>query len=443
MPAAATPARTAVVDAAGHQLRADAAASYLRMLAAGMPAGGVDVFVRTMAQQQALYDAYRAGRGPIAAKPSPTAPHIDGRAMDLQTTRGGVYTPSAAHRWLTAGGDGSAKPKAGEKLRAHDYGWRRTVPSERWHFEYDRARDTKRAADLKARLAKLGYKDVKALQKAHGLAADGIDGPLTWAVLLGDPKPAPTPTPTPSPAPTVVSTLARVGTLNCGAWGKTSMTAKQIDALVDMIGRTKASILALTECPAWLRDHLRGDCPCKPGAHKAVGPASRWRVAIRVGHSQAILFDSHKWTYQAATKDEVEFGPTSYHGGMLVQFVRTTTKARVTVAAYHLPPNTVASSAYQIAALAKLIAKMPATGARVLAGDGADESGWAKGWDDSRTVAKKSITRDTPTYGKAIRDRIHVKGITVRGYIVVPHKGATDHNAVVAQIAIPAAPSPL
>ena len=129
MPAAATPARTAVVDAAGHQLRADAAASYLRMLAAGLPAGGVDVFMRTMAQQQALYDAYRAGRGPIAAKPSPTAPHIDGRAMDLQTTRGGAYRPSAAHRWLTAGGDGSSRPKAGEKLRAHDYGWRRSVPT--------------------------------------------------------------------------------------------------------------------------------------------------------------------------------------------------------------------------------------------------------------------------------------------------------------------------
>ena len=78
--ATATTIRTAVVDAAGNRLRADAAASYLRMLAAGMPAGGVDVFTRTLAQQAALYAAYKAGRGPIAAKPSPTAPHIDGRS---------------------------------------------------------------------------------------------------------------------------------------------------------------------------------------------------------------------------------------------------------------------------------------------------------------------------------------------------------------------------
>lgn len=34
------------VDSAGHQLRADAAASYLRMLADRMPANGVQVFRR-------------------------------------------------------------------------------------------------------------------------------------------------------------------------------------------------------------------------------------------------------------------------------------------------------------------------------------------------------------------------------------------------------------
>ena len=140
--------RTAPVDAAGHVLRADAAASYLRMIAAGMPAGGVDVFTRTMAEQETLYRRYLAGKGPIAARPVATAPHIDGRAIDLHTTTAGKYDPSPAHLWLTAGGDGSSKPKAGEKLRAHTYGWRRTVPSERWHFEYDRAADTKRAADL-------------------------------------------------------------------------------------------------------------------------------------------------------------------------------------------------------------------------------------------------------------------------------------------------------
>ena len=90
--------RTAVVDLAGHTLRADAAASYLRMIAAGMPAGGVDVFMRTMAEQETLYRRYLAGKGPIAARPVATAPHIDGRAIDLHTTTAGKYDPSPAHR---------------------------------------------------------------------------------------------------------------------------------------------------------------------------------------------------------------------------------------------------------------------------------------------------------------------------------------------------------
>lgn len=197
MPSSTT-ARTAVVDAAGHKLRADAAASYLRMLTAGMPAGGVDVFTRTMAEQQALYERYLRGAGPVAARPTTSAPHIDGRAIDLHTTTAGRYNPSDAHRWLTAGGDGSSKPKSGEKLQAHAYGWFRTVPSERWHFEYNRAKDTKRAADLAARLKALGYRTLPDFQTAHGLAADGGDGPLTWAVLLGNPTPKEEPVPTTS-----------------------------------------------------------------------------------------------------------------------------------------------------------------------------------------------------------------------------------------------------
>lgn len=171
-------------------LRGDAAASYLRMRAAGMPAGGVDVFSRTMAQQAELRRRYEAGLGPIAARPNANAPHIKGVAMDLQTTRNGRYTPSDAHRWLTHGGDGSSKPKPGEKLRCHAYGWRRTVPSERWHVAYDPARDTKAAADLAARLKALGHKDVKSFQRAAGLTPDGKPGPQTWTALLAA-QPAP------------------------------------------------------------------------------------------------------------------------------------------------------------------------------------------------------------------------------------------------------------
>ncbi|MFT4294915.1 MAG: peptidoglycan-binding domain-containing protein, partial [Micropruina sp.] len=186
----------------GGVLRGDAAASYLRMRADGMPAKGVAVFARTLAQQAVLRQRYLRGKGPLAAKPNKNAPHVRGVAMDLDTTGSdGRYQPSAAHRWLTRGGDGSKKPARGEKLAAHRYGWRRTVPSERWHFGYDPARDSKRAADLKSRLGKLGYPNLKAFQRAHDLVPDGKDGPLTWTALLTRAKPAKGARPAPRPAP--------------------------------------------------------------------------------------------------------------------------------------------------------------------------------------------------------------------------------------------------
>ena len=64
----------------GKQLRADAAASYLRMKEAGMvspsswPNNGIQVFRRTWAQQEAVYARYLKYRSPIAAKPSWSAP---------------------------------------------------------------------------------------------------------------------------------------------------------------------------------------------------------------------------------------------------------------------------------------------------------------------------------------------------------------------------------
>ena len=157
MPATITTTkRIFVVDTIGNTMRGDAAAAYLRAIAAGMPTGGVDVFQRTWEEQEAVYDAYLHHGGPVAAKPSWHAPHIDGRAFDTHTTTAGEYRPSEAHKWLTKGGDGSSKPKNGEKLRSHEYGFRRSVPSERWHFEYDPGADKHRAADLAGR-RRLGW----------------------------------------------------------------------------------------------------------------------------------------------------------------------------------------------------------------------------------------------------------------------------------------------
>lgn len=129
--------QTTKIDAAGHWLRSDAAASYARMLAAGMPTGGVAAAGRTWAQQAILYAAYRAGRGNLAAKPG-TSLHESGIALDV--TRG---TP--AQRWMTVGGD-PFKVTATGSIRANEFGWSRTVPSEAWHFSYDPTRDKHREA---------------------------------------------------------------------------------------------------------------------------------------------------------------------------------------------------------------------------------------------------------------------------------------------------------
>ena len=191
-------ASTFTINSKGQWLNGNAAASYTRVLAAGCPTGGISGkgAGRTRKEQEDLYRGW-INRWPgynLAAPPGRSL-HEKGDALDLETG-------TAAQRWMCAGGD-YHKVRAGEKLRAHAYGWYRTVPSEPWHFQYFPARDTRAAADLKARLSALGYSSVAAYQRARGLTADGKAGPLTWTRLLQDASarsaPKPTPTPTPSP----------------------------------------------------------------------------------------------------------------------------------------------------------------------------------------------------------------------------------------------------
>ena len=124
--------KTTKIDKAGHWLRADAAASFARMVDAGMPLGGVAAAGRSWAQQAALYAAYRSGLGNLAARPG-TSLHESGIALDM--TRG---TP--AQRWMTVGGDPWKVTPTGS-IRANEYGWSRSVPSEAWHFSYNPAKD--------------------------------------------------------------------------------------------------------------------------------------------------------------------------------------------------------------------------------------------------------------------------------------------------------------
>ena len=129
--------KTTKIDKAGHWLRADAAASFARMVDAGMPLGGVAAAGRSWAQQAALYAAYRSGLGNLAARPG-TSLHESGIALDM--TRG---TP--AQRWMTVGGDPFKVTPTGS-IRANEYGWSRTVPSEPWHFSYSPSKDKHREA---------------------------------------------------------------------------------------------------------------------------------------------------------------------------------------------------------------------------------------------------------------------------------------------------------
>lgn len=112
------PVRISVTRIDGKPVERHTAAAYLRMREAATRAG---VFLRivsgfrTMEHQQALYRAYRRGRGNLAALPG-NSNHQSGHALDLNTSTPGVL------RWLDR--------------HAREYGFRRTVPTESWHWEY-------------------------------------------------------------------------------------------------------------------------------------------------------------------------------------------------------------------------------------------------------------------------------------------------------------------
>jgi len=104
----------------GKELRSDAAAAYTRMHAAAARAGinlHLNSGFRSMAEQQELYRKYLNGTGNLAAKPG-YSNHQGGIATDINV--GGTGT--ATYKWLAA--------------HAAEYGFKRTVPSEPWHWEF-------------------------------------------------------------------------------------------------------------------------------------------------------------------------------------------------------------------------------------------------------------------------------------------------------------------
>lgn len=72
---------------------------------------------RSNEKQAALYEAWKAGEGNPAAKPG-YSNHQSGRAVDINL----LGVPKETYAWLTK--------------NASRFGFRRTVPSEPWHWEY-------------------------------------------------------------------------------------------------------------------------------------------------------------------------------------------------------------------------------------------------------------------------------------------------------------------
>jgi len=109
----------------GGQLREDAAEAFRAMHAAAA-AESVTLVVnssfRSMEAQERLYAEYQAGTGNLAARPG-YSNHQGGIAVDIQT--GGTGTK--VYAWLDR--------------NAARYGFKRTVASEPWHWEF-RPRET-------------------------------------------------------------------------------------------------------------------------------------------------------------------------------------------------------------------------------------------------------------------------------------------------------------
>lgn len=234
---------------------------------------------------------------------------------------------------------------------------------------------------------------------------------------------------TPPPAPGK-SIKIRVAGLNCldpnirqGDPVKLHpLTEDRKKALIKVTRSAHGDFYGLTEAPSKTRYALRDGMP---------GGRARWKVWER--GAQAIMFDADRWAYTSSQPVDLH----GYHGGVIATFTERATGIKVTVGVYHLPPNTLVHQDAQRGMLAEFLTEMrKRPGARIIIGDGMDDSGWAAGWDDVRVKAAASSTRNTPTYkGKSITDRAHSDSrtpIVWRGYNVLSAGVGSDHDLIVA-----------
>lgn len=224
-------------------------------------------------------------------------------------------------------------------------------------------------------------------------------------------------TPKPTPAPVGTDTKLWATTYNCldpRFGGKTSDDAKVIKAAA-------ASVYLLTEAPEAVRTAIR---------KSKTGGLARWKVWERI--SQAILFDSTKYSWTTSTK--VVFGPTSYHGAVIAILTHRATGRKVQFVALHLPPKSVATEAYRKGSLDKLMGKLDPKLPTIIGGDFNSESAatWAKPY--GLTAASTKATTDT---GRRI-DYLLIRGGQWTKAELHNPGAASDHLAVRAHAVIPA-----
>lgn len=98
------------------------AIAFLRMQLAAWEEAGVQFVLnsgwRSWDEQKALHLDFLAGKRKAVVDPPGESNHQDGRALDIESGNGS----NAAFKWLTA--------------NAARFGFKRTVKSEPWHWEY-------------------------------------------------------------------------------------------------------------------------------------------------------------------------------------------------------------------------------------------------------------------------------------------------------------------
>lgn len=173
----------------GQRVETHVQAAFQRLRAAFTARWGLDLMVssgtRTRAEQQALYSAYRAGRGNLAAAPGQSNHEEDGprgpRALDVRDSgadAGVTVVGTARSNWLRDNAGAHGFNHAG--LGFH--------PAEAWHIEFtgELVDGVTTAGGVTAAVPAQVVEDRQNwLNSARGehLTVDGINGPATAAAI--------------------------------------------------------------------------------------------------------------------------------------------------------------------------------------------------------------------------------------------------------------------